>query len=149
MSLELGYSSLTGFTKLTSRNSSHCPYKASPPWCKQAPSLPVVLHKHIVLTQVLPIQQQARTIRARKQIVVSGGTLSSPLILQRSGIGHPKKLEKAGVKCIVDLPGVGLNFQDHYLTFSVFRAKPGKLWLSVTLVIITLAITTLAVMYMC
>jgi alcohol oxidase len=24
----------------------------------------------------------------------------------------------------VDLPGVGLNFQDHYLTFSVFRAKP-------------------------
>ena len=26
---------------------------------------------------------------------------------------------------IIDLPGVGLNFQDHYLTFSVFRAKPG------------------------
>jgi alcohol oxidase len=29
------------------------------------------------------------------------------------------------VKPIVDLPGVGLNFQDHYLTFSVYRAKPG------------------------
>jgi alcohol oxidase len=57
-------------------------------------------------------------------IVISGGTLSSPLILQRSGIGDPKKLQKAGVKPIVDLPGVGLNFQDHYLTFSVFRAKP-------------------------
>jgi len=51
--------------------------------------------------------------------------LSSPLILQRSGIGDPEKLKKAGVKPIVDLPGVGLNFQDHYLTFSVFRAKPG------------------------
>lgn len=25
---------------------------------------------------------------------------------------------------MVDLPGVGLNFQDHYLTFSVYRAKP-------------------------
>ena len=24
----------------------------------------------------------------------------------------------------VNLPGVGLNFQDHYLTFAVFRAKP-------------------------
>jgi alcohol oxidase len=59
-------------------------------------------------------------------IIISGGTLSSPLILQRSGIGDPKKLQKAGVKPIVDLPGVGLNFQDHYLTFSVFRAKPGK-----------------------
>ncbi|KAL6360087.1 hypothetical protein LRP88_05787 [Fusarium phalaenopsidis] len=71
-----------------------------------------------------PGQLQTRTFRARKQIVVSGGTLSSPLILQRSGIGDPKKLRAAGVKPIVDLPGVGLNFQDHYLTFSVYRAKP-------------------------
>jgi choline dehydrogenase-like flavoprotein len=63
-------------------------------------------------------QQQSRTFRARKQIVVSGGTLSSPLILQRSGIGDANKLRKVGVKPIVDLPGVGLNFQDHYLTFS-------------------------------
>jgi alcohol oxidase len=38
--------------------------------------------------------------------------------------GDAKKLQKAGVKPIVDLPGVGLNFQDHYLTFSVYRAKP-------------------------
>jgi alcohol oxidase len=73
-----------------------------------------------------PKQQHSRTLRARKQIVVSGGTLSSPLILQRSGIGDPNKLKKVGVKPIVDLPGVGLNFQDHYLTFSVYRAKPGK-----------------------
>jgi len=71
-----------------------------------------------------PNQLHTRTFKARKQIVVSGGTLSSPLILQRSGIGDPKKLEAVGVKPIVDLPGVGLNFQDHYLTFSVYRAKP-------------------------
>ncbi|KAL6800914.1 GMC oxidoreductase domain-containing protein [Trichoderma sp. SZMC 28013] len=69
-------------------------------------------------------QPPTRVFRARKQIVVSGGTLSSPLILQRSGIGDPAKLKKAGVNCLVNLPGVGLNFQDHYLTFSVFRAKP-------------------------
>lgn len=67
---------------------------------------------------------KTRTFRARSQIVVSGGTLSSPLILQRSGIGDPAKLRAAGVEPKVDLPGVGLNFQDHYLTFSVFRAKP-------------------------
>ncbi|CAL3966497.1 unnamed protein product [Diplocarpon coronariae] len=72
-----------------------------------------------------PSQQHSRTFRARKQIIVSGGTLSSPLILQRSGIGDAQKLRKAGVKPLVDLPGVGLNFQDHYLTFSVYRAKPG------------------------
>ncbi|RMZ72042.1 alcohol oxidase [Pyrenophora seminiperda CCB06] len=72
-----------------------------------------------------PNQQHSRVIRARKQIIVSGGTLSSPLILQRSGIGDPEKLRKAGVKPLVDLPGVGLNFQDHYLTFAPYRAKPG------------------------
>lgn len=39
--------------------------------------------------------------------------------------GDAEKLKKAGVEPKVDLPGVGLNFQDHYLTFSVYRAKPG------------------------
>lgn len=71
-----------------------------------------------------PGQNTTKVYRARKQVIVSGGTLSSPLILQRSGVGDPEKLRKAGVKPIVDLPGVGLNFQDHYLTFSVYRAKP-------------------------
>lgn len=71
-----------------------------------------------------PEELEPRIFRARKQIVISGGTLSSPLILQRSGIGDAEKLRKVGVKPLVDLPGVGLNFQDHYLTFSVFRAKP-------------------------
>ncbi|KAK6833190.1 alcohol oxidase [Apiospora arundinis] len=64
-----------------------------------------------------PNQLKTRTFRARKQIVVSGG-------YSRSGIGDPEKLKAAGVEPKVDLPGVGLNFQDHYLTFSVFRAKP-------------------------
>lgn len=65
-----------------------------------------------------------RTFKARKLIIVSCGTLSSPLVLQRSGIGNPETLKKAGVDCVVDLPGVGLNFQDHYLHFSTYRAKP-------------------------
>jgi alcohol oxidase len=65
-----------------------------------------------------------RIFKARKLIIVSCGTLSSPLVLQRSGIGDPEKLKKAGIKPIVDLPGVGLNFQDHYLHFATYRAKP-------------------------
>ena len=78
-----------------------------------------------VPTKPLHGQEHRRTfIRARKQIIVCGGTLSSPLILQRSGIGDPEKLREAGVKCLVDLPGVGLNFQDHYLHFATYRAKP-------------------------
>lgn len=65
-----------------------------------------------------------RIFRARKQIILSCGTLSSPLVLQRSGVGDPEKLRQAGVKPLVNLPGVGQNFQDHYLFFSGYRAKP-------------------------
>ena len=70
-------------------------------------------------------QHRTRQIRARKQIVISCGTLSTPLVLQRSGIGNPQRLKQVGVEPKVDLPGVGLNFQDHYLTFATYRAKPG------------------------
>lgn len=65
----------------------------------------------------------SRTFRARKQIVVSCGTISSPMVLQRSGIGEPSKLRAAGVKPIVELPGVGRNFQDHYCYFVPYRIK--------------------------
>lgn len=41
-----------------------------------------------------------------------------------TNVGDSEKLKAAGVEPIVDLPGVGLNFQDHYLTFSAYRAKP-------------------------
>ena len=71
-----------------------------------------------------PQEQRTRTIKARKHIVISCETLSTPLVLQRSGIGNPEKLKAVGVEPRVDLQGVGLNFQDHYLTFSVYRAKP-------------------------
>jgi len=88
-----------------------------------------------------PDQDHGTVIKVRKQIVVSCGTLSSPLVLQRSGVGDPEKLKAVGVEPIVDLKGVGLNFQglcsnsfllrldsltpiDHYLTFATYRAKP-------------------------
>lgn len=71
-----------------------------------------------VPTKVLHTKQpRGKIIKARKQIVLSCGTLSTPLALQRSGISDPEKLQKVGVKCQVELPGIGLNFEDHYLTY--------------------------------
>lgn len=51
------------------------------------------------------------TTRAKRLVVVSGGAFGSPAILERSGIGAKKVLEKYGVKQVVDLPGVGENYQ--------------------------------------
>ncbi|KAF8556481.1 alcohol oxidase [Imleria badia] len=53
------------------------------------------------------------TVNASKLVVVSGGAFGSPSILERSGIGAPSVLEKNNVPVLVDLPGVGENYQDH------------------------------------
>lgn len=51
---------------------------------------------------------------ARKGIIVSAGNFSS-VILQRSGIGKPTDLAKAGISTLVEIPNVGRNFQTHYV----------------------------------
>ncbi|KAI6777682.1 uncharacterized protein J7T54_005475 [Emericellopsis cladophorae] len=52
-------------------------------------------------------------IAAKKLIVVSAGALGTPLLLERSGIGHRDKLTKAGIDVFSHVPGVGEEFQDH------------------------------------
>lgn len=53
------------------------------------------------------------TLRARKEVILSGGAINSPQLLQLSGIGNPEHLAPLGIDTIRDLPGVGLNLQDH------------------------------------
>lgn len=64
-------------------------------------------------------------VSAQREIIVSGGTIQSPQILELSGIGDPKVLEAAGVECKVENPAVGNNLQDHAATMVVFEVKPG------------------------
>lgn len=53
------------------------------------------------------------TVSADREVIVCGGVINSPQILELSGIGSPAVLEKAGVDVIVDLPSVGENLNDH------------------------------------
>lgn len=62
-------------------------------------------------------------VRARKEIVLSAGTVHTPQILQLSGIGPVELLEEAGIEVLVDLPGVGQNFQDHAYLSVGYRCK--------------------------
>lgn len=55
--------------------------------------------------------EEVSIARAKRLVVLSSGTFGSPGILERSGIGAKAVLEKCGVKQIVDLPGVGENYQ--------------------------------------
>lgn len=54
-----------------------------------------------------------RVIRARSMVVLTAGTANTSPILERSGVGSSEILRKANVDCLVDLPGVGENLQDH------------------------------------
>ena len=55
--------------------------------------------------------QRVFFVRASKLVVLSAGAFGSPTILERSGIGGKTVLEANGVKQLVDLPGVGENYQ--------------------------------------
>ncbi|KIK56895.1 hypothetical protein GYMLUDRAFT_173601 [Collybiopsis luxurians FD-317 M1] len=67
--------------------------------------------------------RQTKIIRASRLVVVSGGAFGSPAILERSGIGAQQHLAAADVKQLVDLPGVGENYQvDHNLVLFPYLA---------------------------
>ena len=57
---------------------------------------------------------QRRQIRARRDVILSGGAINTPQLLQVSGIGNPEDLGTIGVAVKHALPGVGRNFRDHY-----------------------------------
>lgn len=47
------------------------------------------------------------------EIILCGGSINSPQLLQLSGVGNAKELEALGISVVHDLPGVGENLQDH------------------------------------
>ena len=61
--------------------------------------------------------------RARREVIVSGGTFNSPKILQLSGVGPGAQLQALGLPVICDLPGVGENLQNHFRASMVFRCR--------------------------
>jgi choline dehydrogenase len=65
----------------------------------------------------------AGQITARREVLLSGGAIGSPQILQLSGIGPGAVLKAAGVEVRHELPGVGANLQDHYQARFVYHCN--------------------------
>jgi choline dehydrogenase len=55
-----------------------------------------------------------REARASREVIVSGGSINSPQLLELSGIGQPERLKTLGIEVRHALPGVGENLRDHY-----------------------------------
>ena len=63
------------------------------------------------------------TATARREVILSGGAVNSPQLLELSGIGDPEMLRAAGIEVRAALPGVGANLQDHYVVSMQYRLQ--------------------------
>ena len=68
-----------------------------------------------------------QTITARREIVLSGGSINSPQMLMLSGIGDGAQLQDNGIETVHHLPGVGKNLQDHLQARLVFKCNEATL----------------------
>ena len=66
---------------------------------------------------------QTRLVRARREVIVCAGTVHSPALLQRSGMGPASLLHQLQLPVASDLPGVGENLRDHFTVRMAARAR--------------------------
>ncbi len=66
---------------------------------------------------------QIRRARARREVLLAGGSLQSPQLLQLSGVGPAALLKEHGIEAVHELPGVGENLQDHIGCRVIYKVK--------------------------
>ena len=57
------------------------------------------------------------------ELILSGGAINSPQLLQLSGVGNAAELSGLGIEVVADLPGVGENLQDHLEVYVQYGSK--------------------------
>ncbi|MBO0346225.1 choline dehydrogenase [Roseibium sp. CAU 1637] len=65
----------------------------------------------------------AKTVKARKEVILSAGAVNSPQLLMLSGIGSGDALKQHGLDVAVHSPAVGQNLQDHLGLDHLYRSK--------------------------
>ncbi|MEO8320916.1 MAG: GMC family oxidoreductase N-terminal domain-containing protein [Bradyrhizobium sp.] len=68
-----------------------------------------------------------REARAAREVIVCGGSINSPKLLELSGIGQGERLRALGITPVHELPGVGENLRDHYSPRIKFAIKQKNL----------------------
>ena len=88
-----------------------------------AHTLKISIEKKVATGVVFKQSGHAKTARANREVIISAGAVQSPQILELSGIGDPKILKEKGVDVTLALPGVGENYQDHYIVRQTWKIK--------------------------
>ena len=66
---------------------------------------------------------QRMQLRATREVILCGGAINSPQLLQLSGVGNPDLLEPLGIPVVAARKGVGENLQDHLETYVQYACK--------------------------
>ncbi|WP_439814236.1 GMC family oxidoreductase [Zavarzinia sp. CC-PAN008] len=124
-----------GYYQLTVRNGRRC--SAAVAYLKPARKRPnLVVETGAVATSLLLEGTRVvgvtyrkdgheQVAKAGREVILSGGAINSPQLLQLSGIGNPDDLKPLGIDVKHALPGVGRNLQDHYVVSMQWRVtKP-------------------------
>ena len=123
-----------GFFQLTARNGRRCSSAVAylnP--VKSRENLQIITHAQVEKVVIEGKRATAvtytdrsgnqQTVKARKEIILSGGAINSPQILMLSGLGEATQLSENGIEVIADLPGVGKNMQDHLQARLVYKCN--------------------------
>ncbi|TVY28703.1 Glucose oxidase [Lachnellula hyalina] len=83
--------------------------------------------------EIISLNGSVSTINARREVILSAGSLRSPAVLELSGVGNPSILDKLGISSKIVLPGVGENLIDQpnnaiiYNSSTTFNGTTGYL----------------------
>ncbi|MGB5865096.1 MAG: choline dehydrogenase [Sulfitobacter sp.] len=121
-----------GFFQLTSRNGRRC--SAAVAYLNPArtrPNLQIITHaqvdkillegKRATGVQYTDRTGTLKTLKAGREIILSGGAINSPQLLMLSGIGEAAQLQEHGIEVLHELDGVGKNMQDHLQARLVYK----------------------------
>ena len=94
----------------------------------------LTLHKNTVVESIqfegktatgVTVSRKGRleTFQANAEVILSAGSIGTPTLLQRSGVGAVDTLKNSSIDVVHNLPGVGENLQDHLEVYFQFRCK--------------------------
>jgi len=123
-----------GFFQLTARNGRRCSSAVAylnP--VKSRDNLQIITHAQVEkvviegkrATGVIYTDRSGKlqTVKARREIVLSGGAINSPQMLMLSGVGEAAQLSDNGIEVVHELGGVGKNLQDHLQARLVYKCN--------------------------
>jgi choline dehydrogenase-like flavoprotein len=120
-----------GYFQLTARNGRRCSTAVG--YLRQARQRSnLAVATDALATQILFTGRRATGVEYRQngtthiahangEVILAGGAFNSPQLLQLSGVGPAALLQEFGIPVIADMPGVGIDLQDHLQVRMQFR----------------------------